>query len=146
MPRISAVLPRCQPVCSSATRICCRSTSRRDVGAELTLGANEPAAELKSAGTPACAAGVVNAAAGTDGRTTSGGNSLIVTRPLLERITARSRQFFNWRTFPGQLYARNASSACGSSSGGLVPELEPQSLEARSEEHTAELQSRENLV
>ena len=32
MPRSSAVLPLCQLVCSSAARICWRSTSRRDVG------------------------------------------------------------------------------------------------------------------
>src|SRR6266850_5022248 len=101
MPRISAVLPRCQPVCSSAARICWRSTSRREVGVAAALGlnapepgANAPEPELKSVA-PGCEGEVGNAAAGTEGLTTSGGNSLIVIRPLLERITARSRQFFN---------------------------------------------------
>src|SRR5213078_2097071 len=45
MPSSSAVLPRCQPVCSSAASICCRSTSRSESAPVLVAGI--------SAGTPA---------------------------------------------------------------------------------------------
>ena len=71
-----------------------------------------------TAGAPGVIAG-----AGTAGRVTSGGSSESVMRPLLDRMTARSRQFFNCRTFPGQWYKRNAVNASSVSSGGCVPAI-----------------------
>src|SRR5215213_7547269 len=120
MPRISAVLPLCQPVCSSAARICCRSTSLSDPGAEETTAgaAVSPAATTEEEGTPFDTTG-----AATAGLVTSGGSSESVIRPLFESITARSKQFFNCLTFPGQLYKRKAVTTSSVNSGGVVPAI-----------------------
>src|SRR5207237_646777 len=68
MPSISAVLPRCQPVCSSAARICWRSTSRKGGG----TGAGCPAAAVPEA-SGAAAAG----RKATAGLTISGGSAAV---------------------------------------------------------------------
>lgn len=116
MPRISAVLPRCHPVFSKAARICCRSTSLSDPG--LDGAGIEPTSVPGNVGKTTAEIGDGEY---TGGRVTSGGSSAKVMRPLFERMTALSKQFFNCRTFPGQLYDRNAANVSSVSSGGVVP-------------------------
>ena len=80
-------------------------------------GLNEPAPELKSTAAPGGEVGTVNAAAGTEGRTTSGGSSLIVTRPLLERHRALQNNSSNC-DFPRQLARTHRRRGLNS---GIVP-------------------------